>query len=99
MASTLINDYEVMYSANTFPPRIWLMNSGKFIGQLIFQPNGTVLPPDSLVGGQAQIHYHLDDFANCATILRHEKTVYMVYNGSGPGNENGLMTSQLLTGT
>jgi hypothetical protein len=99
MATTLINDYEVMYSANTFPPRIWLLNAGKFIGQLIFQPNGTVLPPDSLVSGQAQIHYHLDDFQNCAAILRYEKTVYMVFNGAGPGNENGLMTSQLLPGT
>ena len=90
MALTLINDYEVMYSSNTFPPRIWLVHAGKFIGQLIFHPDGMPLP---------QLNYHLCDFQNCATILRTEKTVYLLYNGSGPGNENGLMTSQLLPGT
>ena len=99
MATTLINDYEVMYSANTFPPRIWLLNSGKFIGQLIFHPDGSALPPDSMVSGQAQLQYHLEDFQNCAAILRNEKTVYLLFNGSGPGFENGLMTSQLPPGT
>ena len=84
---------------NTFPPRIGLVNSGKFIGQLIFHPNGTPLPPDTVIGGQAQIQYHLDDFENCASILRHEKTVYMLYSGSGPGFENGLMTSETVPGT
>ncbi|RSL16498.1 hypothetical protein EDE15_2014 [Edaphobacter aggregans] len=99
MATTLINDYEVMYSANTFPPRIWLMNSGKFIGQLIFHPDGSVLPPDSMVSGQVNLQYHLEDFQNCAAILRNEKTVYLLYSGSGPGFENGLQTSQLPPGT
>ena len=99
MATTLINDYEVMYSANTFPPRIWLLNSGKFIGQLIFHPDGSTLPPDSVSGGQAQVQYHLEDFENCHSILRNEKTVYLLFNGPGPGSENGLMTSQLPPGT
>jgi hypothetical protein len=99
MALTLINDYEVIYSANTFPPRIWLLNSGKFIGQLIFHPDGSALPQDSEVSGQAQLHYHLQDYENCAGILRHEKTVYLLFNGSGPGNENGLLTSELIPGT
>jgi hypothetical protein len=99
MALTLINDYEVMYSSNTFPPRIWLVHGGKFIGQLIFHPDGTPLPPDNQIGGQAQLNYHRSDFQNCATILRTEKTVYLLYSGSGPGHENGLMTSQLLPGT
>jgi hypothetical protein len=99
MALTLINDYEVMYSANTFPPRIWLLSSGNFIGQLIFHPDGTVLPPDTSLAGQAQLHYHLEDFQNCETILRTERTVYLLFSGTGPGNENGLLTSQLLVGT
>ena len=47
MTPALINDYEVMYSANTFQPRIWLLNLGKFTGQLIFHPDGSVLPPDT----------------------------------------------------
>ncbi|HEY6414522.1 MAG TPA: hypothetical protein VIX42_12605 [Edaphobacter sp.] len=99
MATTLINDYEVMYSANTFPPRIWLLSAGKFIGQLIFHPDGSALPPDSLSGGQVNLQYHLEDFQNCAAILRNEKTVYLLFNGSGPGFENGLMTSQVPPGS
>jgi hypothetical protein len=99
MATTLINDYEVMYSANTFPPRIWLVNSGTFIGQLIFHPDGAALPPDDKSGGQVNLHYHLDDFENCATLLRNEKTVYLLYSGSGPGFENGLLTAETIPGT
>jgi hypothetical protein len=99
MATTLINDYEVMYSANSFPPRIWLKSAGKWIGQLIFHPDGATLHPDGVSGGQAQVHYHLADFENCAGILRYEKTVYLIFSGSGPGNENGLMTAELLPGT
>jgi hypothetical protein len=99
MATTLINDYELMYSANTFPPRIWLINSGVFIGQLIFHPDGSALPPDSLLGGQAQLQYHLEDFENCAALLRNEKTVYLLFNGSGPGFENGLMTAAVPPGS
>ena len=57
MALTLINDYEVMYSSNTFPPRILLMSAGKFIGQLIFHPDGTPLPPDNQIGGQVQLMF------------------------------------------
>jgi hypothetical protein len=99
MALTLINDYEAMYSANAFPPRIWLINSGRFIGQLIFHPDGSALPPDSEVGGQAQLHYHLEDFENCAALLKNEKTVYLLYNGAGPGFENGLLTSAVVPGS
>ena len=49
---TNIDDYEVMYSSNTFVPRIWLKSAYKFIGQLIFQPDGSALPPDDMAGGQ-----------------------------------------------
>ena len=99
MATTLINDYEVIYSANAFPPRIGLVNSGKFIGQLIFHPNGAALPPDGVIGGQITLQYHLDDFENCFAVLRNEKTVYLLYNGSGPGFENGLVTAETVPGT
>ena len=40
MAITKIDEYEVMYSANACVPRIWLKSTNKFIGQLIFKPNG-----------------------------------------------------------
>jgi hypothetical protein len=52
-----------------------------------------------MVGGQVNLQYHLEDFQNCAALLKNEKTVYLLYVGSGPGNENGLMTSAVPPGT
>lgn len=92
--TTTIDDYEVMYSANTFVPRIWLKHAGQFIGQLIFRPNGTPLPPDSKVGNQINLNYHLDDFENTLDLLRNEKHIFLLFAGSGPGNENGILTTE-----
>jgi hypothetical protein len=44
------------------------------------------------VNKQAQLHYHLDDFRNAIDLLRYEKPIYMFYNGSGGGFENGIRT-------
>jgi hypothetical protein len=85
-----IDEYEVMYSANKFPPRIWLKNAGKYIGQLIFQANGAALPSDVMAGTQYNIHYHLDDFQNCIDLLRNEKPMYLLW--MGPTGENGIKT-------
>ncbi len=93
MAVTTIDEYEVMYSANKFFPRIWLKNGGKYIGQLIFHPDGSVLPPDGMSGGQVNLHYHLEDFDNAIDLLRNEKPMYLLYAGSGPGFENGIKTT------
>jgi hypothetical protein len=93
MTVTRIDDYEVMYSANTFPPRIWLSNSGHWIGQLIFEPDGSVLPPNALVGGQANIYYHLENFQNVISLLQREKPMFLLFVGGGPGNEDGIMTT------
>ena len=90
MALTQIEQYEVMYSANQFPPRIWLKSGGKYIGQLIFKPNGAALPPDTMAGGQVNLHYHLDDFQNTIDLLRNESPMYLLYSGSGGGFENGI---------
>jgi hypothetical protein len=38
------------------------------------------------------LHYHLDDFQNAIDLLRNEKPIYMYYNGSGGGFENGIRT-------
>jgi len=92
MALTKIDEYEVMCSANTFARRIWLKAGGKFIGQLIFYPDGAVLPPDSMSGG-ANLQYHLADYANAIDLLRNEKPMYLLYSGSGPGFENGIKTT------
>jgi hypothetical protein len=99
MATTLVQQYEVIYSANAFPPRIGLVNSGRFFGQLVFHPNGSALPQDGVINGQINLHYHLDDFENCFALLRSERTIYLLYNGLGPGFENSLVTAETVPGT
>lgn len=98
MALTKIDSYEVMYSANTFVPRIWLKSGNKGIGQLIFQPNGSPLPVDTMVNGQVNLHYHLADYANAIDLLRNEKPMYLLYSGSGGGFENGIKTTEEVVG-
>ncbi|MGI8777870.1 MAG: hypothetical protein ACR2LJ_10955 [Acidimicrobiales bacterium] len=98
MALTQIEQYEVMYSANSFPPRIWLKSGGNFIGQLIFRPNGSPLPPDSSSAGQVNLYYHLDDFQNTLDLLRNEKPMFLSFAGTGGGNENSIKTSAEIVG-
>jgi len=98
MALTKIDTYEVMYSANSFVPRIWLRNGQNYIGQLIFKPNGTALPPDNQVSGQVNLYYHLDDYTNAIDLLRNESPLYLLYSGSGGGFENGIKTTQEMVG-
>ena len=93
MALTKIDEYEVMYSANAFVPRIWLKSGGKFIGQLIFRPNGASLPADTMSGSQVNLYYHLDDFQNALDLLRNEQPMYLLFTGSGGGFENGIKTT------
>ena len=99
MALTPIDTYQVMYSANSFLPRIWLQGGGKSLGQLIFHPNGAALPPDTSTSGQAQVHYHLDDFQNIIGLLKTNKPVSLLYSGSGGGFENGIETGARPVGT
>lgn len=94
MALTKIDKYEVMYSANQFVPRIWLKNGSQYIGQLIFQPNGSALPADNMSGSQVNLYYHFDHFQNVLDLLRNEKPMYLLYSGSGGGFENGIKTTQ-----
>ena len=93
MPLTQIDEYEVMYSANKFPPRVWLKHGGKYAGQLIFHPDGQTLPPDANPGGQPNLHYHLENFENVIDMLRNEKPMYLLYSGSGGGFENGIKTT------
>jgi hypothetical protein len=92
MSQTRVDAYEVFYSSNSFAPRIGLKNAGVFVGQLIFMPNGSQLPPDASVNGQVNLYYRLDDFQNAIDLLRNEKPIYLYFNGSGGGNENGIKT-------
>jgi hypothetical protein len=80
-----------MYSSNKFPPRIWLKNAGKYIGQLVFNANGATLSADKMSGDQVNLYYHLDDFANIIDLLRNEKPMYLLWNG--PASENGVKTT------
>jgi len=99
MTTTKIDEYEVMYSSNSFPPRIWLKSGGKFVGQLIFEADGKPLPADGMGGGQINLYYHLEDFENALSLLSHDKPMYLLYNGSGSGFENGIMTTPEPVGT
>ena len=98
MPLTQITEYQVLYSANKFPPHIWLKSGTKPIGQLMFMPDGSALPADGVSGGQVNLYYHLEDFQNAFRLLSGEKVAYLLYNGSGPGFENGLQTSPDLLG-
>lgn len=92
MSLTRIDAYEVFYSANAFSPRIALKNAGAYIGQLVFLPDGAALPPDTNAKGQVVLYYHLDHYHNAIDLLRNEKPMYLYYNGSGGGFENGIKT-------
>jgi hypothetical protein len=92
MPFTRVDAYEVFYSANSFSPRVGLKHAGESIGQLVFKPNGATLPPDTNANGKVTLYYHLDDFQNAVDLLRNEKPIYLYYNGSGPGFENGIKT-------
>lgn len=91
MTPTKIDAYEVLYSSNTFVPRISLLNSGNYVGQLIFEPNGSALPEDTMSGNQVNLYYHLDDYQNAIDLLRNEGSITLYYNGSGA--ENGIQTT------
>lgn len=92
MALKQITAYEAMYSSNKFPPRLWLKDGTGYIGQLIFKPNGAVLPSDSEASGQYNLYYHLDDYQNCIDLLRNESPMYLLW--LGPGGENGIKTTK-----
>ena len=96
--TTPITSYAVMYSANNFPPRIWLKNADKFIGQAIFVRNADPLPADNLTNGQVNLFYRLADFQHILDVLRHEQPVYLLFNGSGGGSENAIMTGSEMVG-
>lgn len=98
-AFTSIDQYEVMYSANTFVPRIWLKSGGKYIGQLIFEPDGKGLPSDSQQNDQVNLHYHLEDFENVIALLSSNQHVSLLYNGTGGGYENGIYAGTKNVGT
>ena len=56
-----IDAYTVLYSSNTFLPRIGLKQGPIFVGQCVFHPNGTQLPADILrPNGQVDLQYHLE---------------------------------------
>ena len=99
MATIKIDQFEIVYSANQFPPRIWLWGGGRPLGQLLFMPNGSTLPPDTMVNNQVNLHYHLENLETMMTLFRGEKTLYLQWNGPGPGFENSIQTTPEPLGT
>ena len=98
MAITQIDDFMIIYSSNSFVPRIGLVARGEFIGQLVFEPNGAALPPDGEIGNQVTLYYHQEDYANALDLLRSDAPTYLLFNGTGPGFENAITTSQEVVG-
>jgi hypothetical protein len=96
--TTKIDHYEVMYSSNTFPPRLWLYGGGKPLGQLIFMPDGTTLPIDSISGGEVNLYYHLENLDTMLRLFQGEKTLFLLWAGSGGGFENGIQTTEQVLG-
>ncbi|MBA3928180.1 MAG: hypothetical protein C0521_01190 [Xanthomonas sp.] len=83
MPRTQIEKCRVIHSAKTFR---------RCIGPRGLHADGAVLPQDGSNGTQPQLRYHLDDFQNAIDLLRNEKPVYLLYNGSGSGFGNALVT-------
>jgi hypothetical protein len=52
-------------------------------------PDGSPLPADN----PGNLHYHLEDFENVLRLLAGDKTVYLLYSGTGAGFENGIITA------
>jgi hypothetical protein len=50
------------------------------------------LPPDAKVGGQVNLYYHLEQFPHALDLLESDAQVSLLFNGSGGGFENGLLT-------
>ncbi len=98
MTITKIDSYEVIYSANSFAPRIALKSGTKPVGQLVFKPNGVALPPDSMASGLVNLYYHLADYQNAVDLLRNEAPMYLWFNGAGGGFENGIKTTEEAVG-
>jgi hypothetical protein len=84
MPITKIDQYEVMYSANKFPPRIWMWGAGKPLGQLIFMPDGANLPQDTINNNQVNLYYHLENLETMLTLFRGEKVSLLALVGLWP---------------
>ena len=95
---TEIDDFQVMYSSSPFVPRIWLIAGSQYCGQLIFMPNGSVLPPDTESGGQPNLYYHEEDYANLLALLQEDSPTFLLWDGTGGGNENGILTTTEVVG-
>jgi hypothetical protein len=97
--TTRIDRFDVIYSSNTFAPRIGLVNGGKFFATLVFCPDGQPLPPDTNTNKHMMLFYHLDDFQNVKELLETEKNIFALWAGTGPGFENAIVTTDEPVGT
>lgn len=93
---TKIDEYEAMYPSNNLSslwgPRIWLKCEGKYMGEILFKANGSVLPSDKSTSGQINLFCRLDNSGNIIDLLRNEKPMYLLFTGSA-GMENSNLGS------
>lgn len=94
---TKIDTYEVVYFSgqlHDYPRQIRLLNGGKYIGQLLFWPDGQTLPSDGALFGVVQLCYHESDYQNCIDLLRNENPVYLEWTGSSGPNDIKTLTTE-----
>jgi hypothetical protein len=51
-----------------------------------------------MLNNQVLLYYHLDDYQNIVDLLRNDRSMYLLYNGSGSGFENGIQTTSEAVG-
>jgi hypothetical protein len=87
--------YEVSYLGQGITRTIWLADpDGNWFGILGFHPDGSPLPPDAQYGEIRYVNYYLEDYPNCIDLLRNQPGTFLLWDGPGPGNSNGLITAE-----
>ena len=43
---------------------------------------------------QVNLYYHLENLDTMLALFRGDKTLYVLWSGSGPGFENGIQTAE-----
>ena len=92
MTTTIkIDRFEVMYPVHQLPPRIVMFGSGRSLGQLMFMPDGSGLPPDTMNNDSFFLYFHLEKLESMLALMRSGETLYVHW--IGPGCDNRIQTA------
>jgi hypothetical protein len=61
--------------------------------------DAAALPQDTINNNQVNRYYHLENLETMLALFRGDKTLYILWAGSGPTFENGIQTAQQILGT